>query len=309
MKQLFRRLLTFFLAVMLLLCCTAAAFAADSVVTWQGQEKGFGFAPGSEYTATDLFGSFRDIMPGDKRTQTITLKNVATDSDYVRFFLRAVPHGSDNFPLTEAEKETAATMQDFLSKLSLRVYNGETLIFDITADQMTENVFLAQLASSDSLTLTAELEVPITLDNRYAGRIGEVDWVFTAEQFGEPETLTVKKVWSDNGKNRPASVTVALYNGETQVETVALSASNGWTYTWQALDGLGNWRVKEINVPRGYRATYQVKGEITTITNTASLIQTGQLTWPIPVLAGMGSMLLIAGLFLVLGKRKRDCAE
>lgn len=309
MKQLFRRLLTFSLAVMLLMCCTATAFAADSTVTWQGQEKGFGFAPGSEYTTTDLFGSFKEIMPGDKRTQTITLENVATDSDSVRFYLRAVPHGSNNLPQTKAEEETIATMQDFLSRLSLLVYNGDTLIFDASADQtasLTENVFLAQLASKSSLTLRVELEVPISLSNDYAGRIGEVDWVFTAEQFDEPETLTVKKVWSDNGKNRPTSVTVALYNGETKVETVTLSASNNWTYTWQELDGLGEWSVKEINVPAGYKATYKVKGEITTITNTASLIQTGQLNWPIPVLSGMGFVLLAVGLFLIFGKRKRD---
>lgn len=307
MKQLFRRLLTFSLAVMLVLCCTATAFATETTVTWQGQEKGFGFAPGSEYTTTDLFGSFKGIMPGDKRTQTITLNNVATDSDYVRFYLRAVPHGSDNFPQTETE--TIATMQEFLSKLSMRVYNGDTLIFDAAADQtasLTENVFLAQLASKSNLALKVELEVPISLDNHYAGRIGEVDWVFTAEEFGDPETVTVKKVWSDNGKNRPTSVTVALYNGETKVETVTLSASNNWTYTWQELDGLGDWSVKEINVPKGYKATYKVKGEITTITNTASLIQTGQLNWPIPVLADIGFMLLTVGLFLIFGKRKRD---
>lgn len=309
MKQLFRRLLTFSLAVMLVLCCTATAFATETTVTWQGQEKGFGFAPGSEYTTTDLFGSFKGIMPGDKRTQTITLNNVATDSEYVRFYLRAVPHGSENAPLTETEKETVATMQDFLSQLSMRIFNGKTLIFDATADQtdtLTETVFLAQMVSGECLTLTVELEVPITLDDRDAGRIGEIDWVFTVEQFAEPEDLTVNKVWSDNGKNRPTSVSVALYNGGTLVETVTLSDDNNWAHTWRDLDGMGKWSVKEINVPKGYKATYKISDGVTTITNTASLIQTGQLNWPIPVLSGMGLILLVLGIFLLFGKRKRD---
>lgn len=295
------------MAAMVLLGLSATAFAADSTVTWQGQDKGFAFAPGSTYTATDLFGSFKGVMPGDKRTQTITLKNAATDSDYVQFYLRAEPHSDPaNLPQTNTG---LAEMTDFLSQLTLRVYNGSTLIYNSTADKtasLTDNLPLAQLASGESLTLKAELEVPITLDNQYANRIGEVDWVFTVAQFGEPETITVKKVWSDNGKNRPTSVTVALYNGKEQVETVTLSKSNSWTYTWEQLDGLGDWSVKEINVPKGYKATYKEKDGVTTITNTASLIQTGQLNWPIPVLGGLGVLLVLFGLFLLLRKRKEE---
>lgn len=312
MKKLLCRIAVSVLAVVLLVCSAAPTLAVEQVVTWQGQEKGFGFAPGSEYTATDLFGSFKGIMPGDRLTETITLNNAATDTDYIRLYLRAVPHGEDNAPTASGSGETVATMADFLSQLTMRVYNGETLIYEASPDKtagLTENVFLAQLAAEESLTLTVELEVPHSLDNRYSGRLGEVDWVFTAEQFVQPKTLTVKKVWSDNGKNRPTSVTVALYDGKTQAQTVTLSDSNNWTYTWQQLDGLGDWNVKELQVPKGYRATYQVKGEITTITNTASLIQTGQLNWPVPVLAGMGAALLAAGLFLIFGKRKRDREE
>lgn len=301
-----KKFLSFVTVLLVLLSMATPAYAANTTVTWRGQKDGFDFAPGSEYTTTDLFDNFKGIMPGDKRDQAITLTNEGSNS--VRFYLRAVPHDAENAPQAQS-KEALATMQDFLSKLTLKVYNGQTLISEGAASEtggLTENVFLGQLASKESLTLNVKLEVPIELNNDYAGRLGEVDWVFTAEEFGEPKTMTVKKVWSDNGKNRPTSVTVALLNGETQVETVTLSAANDWTHTWKELDGLGEWSVKEIKVPSGYRATYKVRGEVTTITNTASLIQTGQLNWPIPVLAGMGAVLLAVGLFLIFGKRKRD---
>ena len=304
-----KKLLSFLTVLLILLSMAAPAYAADSTVIWQGREKGFGFAPGSEYTTSDLFGNFKGVMPGDRLTETITLKNAATDSDYIRLYLRAVPHDVDNAPTASGSDETAVTMADFLSQLTMRVYNGETLIYEASPDKtagLTENVFLAQLASGESTSLRVELEVPSSLSNQYANRLGEVDWVFTAEQFGQPQSLTVKKVWSDNGKNRPTSVTVALYNGNTKVDTVTLSASNNWTHTWQELDGLGDWSVKEINVPTGYKATYKTKDGVTTITNTASLIQTGQLNWPIPVLAGIGVLLLIVGLLLIFAKRKHD---
>ena len=44
-----------------------------------------------------------------------------------------------------------------------------------------------------------------------------------------------------------------------------------------------------------------------TITNTATLIQTGQLNWPIPVLGGLGALMLLCGI-LVLKKRKSSNA-
>ena len=34
--------------------------------------------------------------------------------------------------------------------------------------------------------LTVELNVPITMENTYANRVGEVDWVFTIEERNHP---------------------------------------------------------------------------------------------------------------------------
>ena len=58
------------LMAVLLAVCLAAIMAsgwllpvraAEPSVTFRGLEEGFKFAPGSEYTATDLFQNFQDI--------------------------------------------------------------------------------------------------------------------------------------------------------------------------------------------------------------------------------------------------------
>jgi LPXTG-motif cell wall-anchored protein len=62
--------------------------------------------------------------------------------------------------------------------------------------------------------------------------------------------------------------------------------------------------IKEINVPKGFTATYSKQGYVFTVTNSSALAQTGQLTWPIPVLAISGMLLIAAGIVLLQKKRK-----
>ena len=86
--------------------------------------------------------------------------------------------------------ETVVTMADFLAQLSMKVYNGETVIFDASPDEvdgLKENVLLGTFRQGESGTLTVELQVPIELGNAYASRVGEVDWIFTVEALDDPE--------------------------------------------------------------------------------------------------------------------------
>ncbi len=119
--------------------------------------------------------------------------------------------------------------------------------------------------------------------------------------------LTVRKAWNDtNERNRPDTVTVTLYNGEKAVETITLGDWNGWTYTWTGLDGRGQWQVLETNIPQDYVPSYAADGNIVTITNNECLIQTGQLNWPIPVLSGLGVLLVAFGLVVMKRKQKEE---
>ena len=414
MKRTCKTIFSLVLTLLLTVSLATSAFAASSI-TFKGFSDGFDFQPGSEYTETDLFEGFKNVMPGDTVTDTITFTNEATDCDYVNLYMRAEAHDEAGNLLSEkvAEKESVATMTEFLSQLSMKVWNGTELIYDASPDQLDglqDNTLLGTFRTGDTTTLKVELTVPIELDNRFANRVGEVDWIFHVEAYNESQ-LSVRKVWSDgnanhdqdsitvnllkdgeveqsqelnaeNGwaytfdrlaegytwtveeadvpedyevsydtagttttitntkkeaptpdpkpdpdpepeepveitackrwsgdssKERPDSVTVTLYDGKTAYETVRLSDKNDWSYTWEDLDADGNWQVVETNIPKGYVPSYKVKGDVVTITNTRTLIQTGQLNWPIWVLGGAGILLVVLGV-VILTKRKQNDA-
>lgn len=120
--------------------------------------------------------------------------------------------------------------------------------------------------------------------------------------------LAVVKKWDDNGRDRPDSVKVTLYDGDTAIESVWLGEWNNWSYSWHNLDGHGNWQIIETNIPKGYVPSYSYWNGVVTVTNTASLIQTGQFNWPIPVLSGLGLALIVYGVIVILRKRKNEHA-
>lgn len=118
--------------------------------------------------------------------------------------------------------------------------------------------------------------------------------------------ISVDKKWNDNGKKRPKDIKVQLVKGTTVCDTVVLSESNKWAYKWYDLPYGEDYSVKEESVPAGYTVTYSNEASNFIITNTENLIQTGQLKWPIPVLACGGLILIICG-FAVRGSgRKKE---
>ena len=408
MKKSCKAVFSLVLMILIVISLSSTAFAAAPSITFKGFTSGFDFQPGSEYTETDLFGSFKNVMPGDTVTETITFTNSASDCDFVNLYMRAEAHDETANPLSPkvADKETIAAMTEFLSKLSMKVWNGTELIYDAAPNELGglgSNKFLGTFRSGETATLKVELSVPIDLDNKFADRIGEVDWIFHVEAYNEsqlsvrkvwsdgsanhtndsitvnllkdgkveksqvlnaennwaytfdrlaeghtwtaeeaavpagytvsyktegtettitntkndtpptpptyPLDITVHKVWSnDNGKARPSSVTVTLYNGEIAYDRVRLSARNNWTYTWKDPNAYGNWQVIETNIPKGYVPSYSVSGNIVTVTNTRSLIQTGQLNWPIWVLGGAGLALVALGGAMLVKKKKENNA-
>ncbi|MBE6617686.1 MAG: Cna B-type domain-containing protein [Ruminococcaceae bacterium] len=127
----------------------------------------------------------------------------------------------------------------------------------------------------------------------------------------EKVSLTVNKVWEgdeDSINNRPTGVCITLYNGDDATESVWLGEWNNWTYTWRDLSADGNWQAIEVDIPKNYTPSYSVSGNVVTITNTATLLQTGQLNWPIPVIIGLGLALVILGVVLMSKKKKNEDA-
>lgn len=280
-----------------------------SSITYEGGAEEFVFLPGSGYTSTDLFDNFKNVMPGDKLTEEITIKNNSRDSDYIKLYMQAIPHDESDNPLTYSEAyentdgkdqadvegvrdETAATMRDFLNKLTMTVTytddNGSevrlTALPSEEENDLTGNgICLGSFRKGEKIKLKVTLEVPIDLGNEYANRVGEVDWLFTAEHRSDPEpdypitpinpNITVRKVWVDSGIGRPASIKVNLLRDGMVYDTIVLSEKNNWSHSWPNMDRRYEWSVEEDEVPEGYVATYKKNGSgwVTTITNTKIL--------------------------------------
>lgn len=70
------------------------------------------------------------------------------------------------------------------------------------------------------------------------------------------ESLTVHKEWKgDSEAVRPDSIRVTLLRGGEAFETVELTAAQGWSYTWPALDEAYEWSVAETQIPEHYTAS------------------------------------------------------
>ncbi len=181
----------------LLAICTLAStlsvisFADSPSVIYTGKTNVFVFEDDD-----DLFDSFKGLMPGDTVTQYITVKNTSSGSDYVNIYMRAELHDEEN-PMSDdvaQQMGTLASMHDFLSQLSMRVFidNGDNdldnddMIYAASPnelDGLQNNVLIGAFEQGEGATLRVELDIPTSLGNEYQHAIGEVDWVFTVDEL------------------------------------------------------------------------------------------------------------------------------
>ncbi len=200
MKKMMKKMFSVLLALTVVLSFSVNAFAADAGVTYKGQQDMLEFHPGSFYTDSDLFANFKGVMPGDRLEQKITVSNTASDCDYIKVYLKALPHDAEKNPLSKtvaASGEDVGSMTEFLSQLTLTLKQGENEIFKGTAADagIQENgILLGELKKNESLDLEAQLEVPVAMGNDFANRVGEVDWVFKVEALDYPPTPIFKYV-------------------------------------------------------------------------------------------------------------------
>ena len=108
--------------------------------------------------------------------------------------------------------------------------------------------------------------------------------------------ITIRKVWNTDASTQAADrVKIRLLKDGVEVKTATLSAENNWQVTYSDMPESDAYSIVEVNVPKGFTVTYSQTGYVFTATNSAALIQTGQIVWPIPVLAMAGVCLIAIG--------------
>jgi hypothetical protein len=207
---------------------TAPALGA---VSFQSQSAGFSITPGSSYSSSDLFEEFKNIMPGDTRSQTVEVRNDDKGAETVDIYMRALGAESGS--------------EEFLSKLNLTVKKSDgTVLFDDAADRtggLTDWVLLGRYVPGANETLEVTLSVPITLGDEFQNAAGSLQWQFKVEGgtggggFSTIYTLTYE---SNGGTEYPAE----SYSAGATVNLDKTPIREGYTFTGWYAD-------PELNVP------------------------------------------------------------
>lgn len=187
-----RALVAITLMVVILGGLSAVFFMAEGnvpTVTFDFNQKKFLFEnvlrqEGNIYP--DLFTDFKDMMPGDSRSQTVRVKVENLKDGYIYLYLRTEPVWPDNpEEITAAEAEGWQQMTDeALSRMKLVVSrDGE----ELTKAALDEGVYLGKFLEDGALDLDVALEVPIEVGNELQSLRGEIGWIFTAEYYADPD--------------------------------------------------------------------------------------------------------------------------
>jgi hypothetical protein len=288
-----RKMITLCAALLLMLTCSISVFAQDFDPLKSGSVS---------VTLTEQY-SKAPIVGVELSIYYIAEVGINTD-------------GNLNYIYTRPFAETGIAIDDseLTAKLDAYLTENEVAAVKVLTDSQGKAVlsdlplgmyFIRQTNSVVGFAPCTPFLVTVPMANA-DGYVYEVN-ASPKTEVAKLTSITVKKVWNTNSAMEASDhVTVQLLRNGNVVETATLNAKNNWQITYPNMPESDAYSIQEIDIPKGFTATYSKTGYVFTVTNTSTLIQTGQLIWPIPVLAVCGMLLIALGTTLLQKKRKTN---
>lgn len=186
--------------------------------------------------------------------------------------------------------------------------SGKDGVFSI--DRLTDGLYLMTGArwSGDGLSCGISESLIVLPDTNGARNLSVTPKTQCQPSSQQPTSLQVQKNWKTDGSvltSHPASVDMQLLRDGSIVDTVTLSASNGWQHEWTGLDPASDWTVTEKDIPQGYTVYSSQDGNLITVVNTGRTPpHTGvNVTVVFSVVVG-----LLAVAIILIAYRARRCA-
>lgn len=268
--------------------------------------------------------SAEEFDPGKTGSISVTLteqyeKTPIVDAELSVYYVATVGINTDgklNYIYTEAFADTGIAIDDPELAVKLDTYLSEkdvsasTQRTDATGTACYENLplglyLIRQTSAVEGFAPCKPFLVTVPFE-------GADGYTYAVNASPKTETakltsITIRKVWNtDASAEATDSVTVQLLHNDKVVQTAILSDANNWQITYTDMPESDAYSILEIDVPKGFTATYKQKAYVFTVTNTSTLIQTGQRIWPIPVLAVGGILFIAVGIALLQKKRKTN---
>lgn len=116
----------------------------------------------------DLFTNFKDLMPGDVKTQAIDI-NLNKINNESKLYMKLINN------------------DEFLNNLRFKIYKDNNVIFDNVNDFEKYNtpIIIYNQGESKNFQLKIDLEIPIEIGNEIEEISDTFEWQFLIEDYGE----------------------------------------------------------------------------------------------------------------------------